>query len=369
MATKRKRSSSSWEFIIRRKGLLPKPVYLTFSDEKEGDEYVKRVEALLDRGVVPPELLADRADSVKTLADAIRAYRLAVAVPATDAALLAVVQDRQGSKTLSTINYPWAESWVASMKRESGLSPSTIRHYVGATARCLDWMVRKSPELLPGNPLRLLPKRYAAYTDADTAAGCARKTDQERDRRLAPAEEKRIREILAGAKPEGRERPLELRNREDLILIFDLALETAMRMREMYTLDVSQIDVAQRTVFLDKTKNGSKRQVPLSSVALDRLKTHLLVAKDPRVFPWWDGRPETLKATTSLLSQQFGRVFAAAGCPDLRFHDLRHEATSRLFERTNLSDLQIAKITGHKDPRMLARYANLRGSDLAGALW
>lgn len=370
MATKRKRSSSSWEFIIRRKGVLPKPAYLTFSDEKEGDEYVKRVEALLDRGVVPPELVGDEADNAKTLADVIKAYQLALAVPATDVALLNVVRERQGDKKLTAINYPWAESWVASMKREDKLSPSTIRHYVGAAARCLDWLTRKSPELLPGNPLRLLPKRYATYTEADAAAaGCGGKTDQERDRRLLPLEEKGIREVLAGAKPEGRERPLEMRNREALILLFDLALETAMRMREMYTLDISQVDIGKRTVFLDKTKNGSKRQVPLSSVALDRLQAHLLVAQGPRVFPWWDGRPESMKAITALLSQQFSRVFAAAGCPDLRFHDLRHEATGRLFERTNLSDLQIAKITGHKDPRMLARYANLRGSDLASALW
>jgi integrase len=76
-----------------------------------------------------------------------------------------------------------------------------------------------------------------------------------------------------------------------------------------------------------------------------------------------------LRKTTSLLSQQFGRVFDAAGCEDLRFHDLRHEATSRLFERTTLSDLEISRITGHKDPRVLRRYSNLRGSDLAAKLW
>jgi integrase len=57
------------------------------------------------------------------------------------------------------------------------------------------------------------------------------------------------------------------------------------------------------------------------------------------------------------------------GLDDLNFHDTRHEATCRLYERTTLSDLQIAKITGHKDPRMLMRYANLRGSDLAEKLW
>ncbi|MGS0893435.1 hypothetical protein ACVBGC_12960 [Burkholderia stagnalis] len=48
---------------------------------------------------------------------------------------------------------------------------------------------------------------------------------------------------------------------------------------------------------------------------------------------------------------------------------MRHEATSRLYERTTLSDIQIAKITGHTDPKVLMRYANLRGSDLAARLW
>ena len=89
------------------------------------------------------------------------------------------------------------------------------------------------------------------------------------------------------------------------------------------------------------------------------------------LFPWWNGdvHDDVLRKTTSMLSQQFARVFDAAGCADLRFHDLRHEATSRLFERTHLSDIEISRITGHKDPRVLRRYSNLRGSDLAAKLW
>ena len=51
MATKRKRNSS-WEFVVRRKELLPRPLYLTFASEEEGDQYVRKLEALLDRGVV-----------------------------------------------------------------------------------------------------------------------------------------------------------------------------------------------------------------------------------------------------------------------------------------------------------------------------
>lgn len=368
MATKRKRSLSSWEYVVRRKGVLPKPVYLTFTDEVEGDAYVAKIEALLDRGVVHPDLVRERHDAAKNLGDAIGDYLRSVAVPATDAALLAVVRDRKGAAALTAIGYPWAEAWVAEMKREQSLSPSTIRHYVGATARCLDWLARRAPELMPGNPLRLLPKRYASYSDADTLGG-EKKVDAARDRRLLEGEEARIRGVLGGAKPEGRERPLELKHREALVLLFDLALETGMRMREMFTLSVDQVDIGKSTVFLDKTKNGDKRQVPLSSVARDRLGAALLVVDKSLLFPWWNGEPATMRKVTALLSQQFARVFSAAGCPDLRFHDLRHEATCRLFERTNMTDLQIAKVTGHKDPRMLARYANLRGSDLAAMMW
>jgi integrase len=156
-----------------------------------------------------------------------------------------------------------------------------------------------------------------------------------------------------------------------LNLLFDLALESAMRMREMFTLDVRQVDLEARTVYLDKTKNGFKRQVPLSSVALKKLRVALRKRTSGRLFPWWDGstNEKDLARITSRLSRQFARIFEAAGAADLTFHDLRHEATSRIYERTALSHLEIAKITGHRDLRSLARYANLRGSNLASRMW
>lgn len=155
-------------------------------------------------------------------------------------------------------------------------------------------------------------------------------------------------------------------------LLYLLALETAMRLREMYTLCVHKVDLPKRTIFLDKTKNGDKRQVPMSGVARSLLESHILerqLAADDLLFPWWKGDPRSLPAASDFLSKLFANVFEQAGCEDLRFHDLRHEATSRLFERTQLSETQIMKITGHKSQRMMMRYANLRGSDLAAALW
>ncbi|MDE1716029.1 site-specific integrase [Chromobacterium amazonense] len=391
MATKRQRPSGSWEFIVRRKGVLPRPVSFTFEREEEGDNYCARLEALLDRGIVPPELLHEKPD-LATIGDALRDYLVNVSVAESDKPVLATLMGKVGGVELRTVNYSWAEAWVRGLKQEEQLSPSTIRHYVGSLARCFDHLTRKPNSTFVTNPLRLLPKRYATYNDADAAVLRATApqgqavqvpVDEWRDRRLAPNEEVAVRKIMDGEKPAGRQRALALRWQGALEFLFDLALETGMRLREMYTLELDQVDEGKRTIFLEKTKNGDKRQVPLTSVALEALSRYRRqVAAGERgmegwqfaggrLFPWWDGHDGAivLKKTTALLSRQYARIFEAAGCEDFGFHDLRHEATSRFFERTKLSDLQIAKITGHKDPRMLSRYANLRGSDLANQLW
>ena len=373
MAMKRRRGDA-WHYTIKRAGLLPKPLYLSFDDEAEGDEYVRRVEALLDRGVVPEEFGAKRAVQA-SLRAGVRRYLSEQHTAPDDAGLLQIVLQRLPAEMpLASITFVWATAWVTALKREQNLAPSTIRKHVGALARCLDWLAASGE--IPFNPLRSLAKGYATYTPDDVAQvvqieGCA-KEDTERDRRLEPGEETRIGAIIDGAKPKGRQRALEMREADALRLLLTMALESAMRMREMFTLSAGQVDVKKRTIFLDRTKNGSKRQVPITKPLLAALRPALKQrAPGELLFPWWDGNlsPRSLKRTTSQLSRQYARIFAAAKCVDLHFHDLRHEATSRLFERTKLSDLEIAKITGHKSLMQLARYANLRGSNLAARLW
>lgn len=58
----------------------------------------------------------------------------------------------------------------------------------------------------------------------------------------------------------------------------------------------------------------------------------------------------------------FRRAKSRATIQDLRLHDLRHEATSRLYETTDLRSVEIGAITGHEDARSLRRYTNLRAS-------
>lgn len=375
MATKRKRGKQ-WEFTLKRKHLLPKPVTLKFDTEAEGDAVCARLERQLDAGIVPPELEIRRHERAMTLKQAVRRYLHGVPVPESDQLLLDSLVEQIGDERLDCLNYTWAESWIASLKQIRVLSPSTIRHYVGSLARCMDWLVRRGN--MSGNPLRQLPKKYATYNESDRRAvlsqGKEVRYDISRDRRLDEAEEPRIRAILNGSKPDGRKRALQIYEHEALVLVFELALETAMRLSEIYTLTLEQISLPKRTIYLERTKNGDTRQVPLSSVAVAKLQGYLEVIEPlqpgDRLFPWWDGQPGPSKRrTTTKLSGQFGRIFDAAGCEDLRFHDLRHEATCRLFERTELPPIMIARITGHRDSRLLQRYLSLRGSDLAAHLW
>jgi integrase len=67
------------------------------------------------------------------------------------------------------------------------------------------------------------------------------------------------------------------------------------------------------------------------------------------------------------ITHGFADLCDRLGIDGLTFHDLRHEATSRLFER-GLNVMEVAAITGHRDLRMLRRYTHLRAEDLARKL-
>lgn len=385
MATFRTRPSGTVEACIRRKQ-LPGPIYLTFRSMEEARPYCREAEAMIDAGHVPPELLAyakpkearrDKPDSMSTsIREAIDAYLAGYHVSASDKPLLAVMRDEVGDTDVGAVTVQWGLDRVRTYKLAENLAPTTIRHKIGALRRCLDWHVTVGR--LPLNPLKLLPTRFASYNEAEQAAvEDAPPADNARDRRLEKGEEERIRKVLAGdaeyLKEIGVERGIAPESQAPMLFIFELAIETAMRMREMFTLTWGQIDIEKRTVFLDRTKNGDSRQVPLSSVALAIVKMRGSNCKaDDRVFPeLWNGdRSEAgLRKGSSRLSGRWRTVARLAKCEDLRFHDLRHEATSRLFERTTMTDTKISRITGHRDPRMLRRYSNLRASDLASEMW
>jgi integrase len=162
-----------------------------------------------------------------------------------------------------------------------------------------------------------------------------------RDRRLAGDEEQRLLEHS--------EYPM-----HELIV---LALETGMRQGELMALTWPGVDLKRRIVTLADTKTGEGRSVPLSKRAVKIIES-LPRRLDGKLFP---------EAGASSISHKFRALCDRAGIEGLRFHDLRHEATSRLFE-LGLNAMEVAAITGHKTLVMLKRYTHLRAEDLARKL-
>ena len=141
-------------------------------------------------------------------------------------------------------------------------------------------------------------------------------------------------------------------NKEVRVLV-ELAIETAMRRGELLNIKYEHIDWAKRTLTIPDTKTYVERTIPLTNKALKLLKL---------MTPGDDGRLFSLKPDS--VSQAFSRGCATARVKDLRFHDLRHEGTTRFFEM-GLNVMEVATITGHKDLKMLNRYTHLKAEKIA----
>lgn len=160
--------------------------------------------------------------------------------------------------------------------------------------------------------------------------------------------------------------------------IIRFAIETAMRQGEILSLDWKHVDLSRRLAHIPKTKNSEPRTVPLTPAAVALLKGEGEEATPLR-------RGKVFPTTMSAVQQSWPHVLSrarrnyAADClheqreaqdgflEGLRFHDLRHEATSRLFEH-GLDIMEVASITGHKSLQMLKRYTHMRAERLADKL-
>ncbi len=162
----------------------------------------------------------------------------------------------------------------------------------------------------------------------------------------------------------------------ELPTIMVLAAESGMRRSELVvTAKRERIDLAHGVIYLDDTKNGQRRAVPLTPWALVWLK-HYLVGRPSRgrifsISPSSATRAfararKRARRDYEALCARYGRTPRPEYFADLRLHDLRHEATTRLAEVYDMHKL--AKVTGHRDTRMLLRYYHPSGRDLAKEL-
>jgi integrase len=114
-----------------------------------------------------------------------------------------------------------------------------------------------------------------------------------------------------------------------------------------------------------RNKRGAEeREVSMRRELYALVKDRLLPRKtnpSDRVFPFW---PDS-----NVLGHRFRVICKNANSADLKIHDLRHEGISWLFENTNLTDIEISKLTGHLELDTLKRYAKLRPKKIGAKLW
>lgn len=192
---------------------------------------------------------------------------------------------------------------------------------------------------------------------------------------LAWIEENPVLKVRKPALSNGRVRFLSEQERNDLLTackamtgsciypVVVLALSTGARMSEIMHLQWKDIDFQRRIMRLEQTKNGEKRAIPLSYHAFELIQQMNKVRRidSPYLFPRADGKkPFEIK-------KHWQKAVKDANLTDFKFHDLRHTAASYLA-MNGASLLEISNILGHKQMKMVKRYAHLTEQHTADVL-
>ena len=315
----------AWRAQIRRKGYST--LSATFDTKAEAQRWAAEVEGDMSR----KRFVDTREAESTTLSDALTRY----------------INEVSESKKGSTQEKVRAKKWQQS--EYAGKSLAAIRSSDMATYRDAELKAGKSTATVRLN-LALISHLYTVASKDWGIEGLKNpcqsirmpKGSKQRERRPTTSELKALYKHAAGINAE-------------LPVIIELAVETAMRRSELVMLRRDQI--RGRVALLEDTKNGERRSVPLSSRAAELL--------EGLPTPIDGGRFFHLKLDS--VSNYFALACEAAKIKDLRLHDMRHEATSRMFER-GLSMMEVASITGHKTLSMLKRYTHLCPSNLAEKL-
>lgn len=342
MATIAKRKQGNWQAKVRRKGYPPQ--CKTFATRVDAVRWATIVESELARGTFSDSRSAER----MTVGEALDLFRTEV-VPlrrgqSSDPYRLATLNRHLGKYSVANLQPVHVAAYRDKRLREVG--PQSVLHELKLLNRVYKWLALEKGVHLPNKP--------------PTARITKPKPPRGRDRRVSQAEIDAIVNETESA---------------ELGAIVRLAVATAMRRGEIIGLRWENVDLNRRVALLPTTKNGEPRWVPLSPDAMAVFEG-LPSRTDGPVFAM-TGR-SVHQAFQRASERARTRYFARAGgegartdsafLAGLHFHDLRHEATSRLFERGDLNLMEVAMITGHKDLRMLQRYTHLRPEVIAQKL-
>ncbi|MCG7868389.1 MAG: site-specific integrase [Candidatus Thiodiazotropha taylori] len=249
---------------------------------------------------------------------------------------LRYVSETIGNRTLAAFRP--ADVIAFGRKRLKKVSPSTMTVEVRYLAEVLR----------TARAMWNLPVTDQTVKDALLVMGQQGMTGQpvERNRRPSDEELEILRKFWAGTSGE-----------IPMADLMDFAIASCMRLGEICRICWDDINVADKTVVIrdrkdPRNKEGNHQTVPLLGEAWDIVQRQPQT-DDERIFPY----------LSKTVSHMWWRTTKVLGIPDLRFHDLRHEGISRLFEQ-GYQIQEVALVSGHKKWDHLRRYTQLKAGDL-----
>lgn len=318
-----RRRGEKWQVQVRRRGFEASTK--SFSQKADAQKWAKSIEREIEVSAFRPQ---ERPIGKSRFSDLISRYKEEVTPKKRS-------RYQEEGRISRILKHPIAQEFVSHLttrqfalyrdERLLFVGPQTVRHDLNLMNHIIKVAMSEWDVPIVKNPVSDLRKPIPP-------AG--------RKRRLNNGELERIRTASLGCRS------------AYLWPIIEFALETAMRRGEILNLSWSNIDFDRGLAVLPLTKNGSARTVPLSAKAKAVLKG-IGLRRQGRVFV----------VGNAALRLAWDRMLVRAEIVDLHFHDLRHEAISRLFEK-RLTIAEVALISGHKDVRMLFRYTHLRAEDL-----
>lgn len=342
MASFYKRGGYQWEARIRRRGFPT--IGRTFETKSEAQIWAIQTEAEMQRGSF---VIRNPAEDL-SMRDLIERFTKEVS-PSHKG------HKKEVSRMLHTAKCRVWETHVANLKpadiaswrdqRLKEVAPATVLREMGDLALVLNHAMKEWGIVLAINPLKNVKRP---------------KVSNARERRLKLAVHhdnfsKSEEQILLAACSTNT-RALNRCRVGWLKPMVELAIETAMRRGELLRLEWAHVDLGTAVAYLPDTKNGEPRHVPLTPKAVEIFRS-LKRGDSPRVFD----------VSENAFKLAWQRALKRSGLKDLHFHDLRHEAASRLAEKLS-NILELSSVTGHKDIRMLKRYYHPRAEDLAKKL-
>lgn len=218
---------------------------------------------------------------------------------------------------------------------EKKRSPATVNRYLAALSHVFT-IASKEWEWVEDSPLRKVKKRQ------EPRGRVRFLSDEERTKLLDACKESQ---------------------NSYLYTVVVLALSTGARKMEILSLQWKNVDLQRNVIILEETKNGDRRVLPLSGLALELIKKHSKVRKINTDLLFSGQKPQK----PIEIKKSWEAALKKAGILDFRFHDLRHSCASYLA-MNGASAGEIAEVLGHRTLQMVKRYSHFSQSHTAGVL-